>query len=516
MRRFLLLTVFAVGMTTLAAELAASRLIGNVFGTSNIVWAAIIGLILIYLAAGYALGGRWADRHPTHAEMYRLAAWGAFSLGTVPYAASIVLQRAATAFDNLQVSILAGAFLAVLVLFSVPITLLGMISPFAIRLSVMNSAEAGSVAGRIYAVSTAGSFIGTFLPVLVTIPTLGTRLTFLMFSLLLLAVALTGLVLSVGPRRAAPYALMPVVLIALAAGVGRASLKSSAGQILEAESAYNYIQVQQAGEYTLLRLNEGQGVHSIYSPRTLEYGGPWQQFLVAPFFYEGRQPSEVRHMAIIGLAAGTAARQAGAAFADVQIDGYELDGRIVDIGMEYFGLRLPNLSVRIGDGRLNLERVGQTYDLIAVDAYRPPYIPPHLTTQEFFQIAYDHLAQDGALAINAAGIPDDRRLVNGLATTISTVFPSVYVADVPNSLNTMIFATRQPTSPAFLTRNLERLSATEGVHPVLLSALRTASAYLRPGFETTEVFTDDRAPIERIVNDMVIDFVLSGGLEYLE
>src|SRR5512141_2178542 len=136
MRRYLLFTVFISGMTTLAAELAASRLIGNVFGTSNLVWASIIGLILIYLTVGYFLGGKWADANPTPAAMYRVLAWGAFTLGLVPYIAGPVLRSAATAFEVLQIGILGISFVVVLVLFCVPVTLLGTVSPFAIRLSV--------------------------------------------------------------------------------------------------------------------------------------------------------------------------------------------------------------------------------------------------------------------------------------------------------------------------------------------------------------------------------------------
>src|SRR5512143_364243 len=108
MKRYLLFTVFSSGMTTLAAELAASRLIGNVFGTSNLVWASIIGLILIYLTAGYFLGGRLADANPTPGAMYRVLAWGAFTLGLVPYIAGPVLRSAATAFEALNAGIMAG------------------------------------------------------------------------------------------------------------------------------------------------------------------------------------------------------------------------------------------------------------------------------------------------------------------------------------------------------------------------------------------------------------------------
>ena len=193
MKRYLLFTVFVSGMTTLAAELAAGRLIGNVFGTSNLVWSSIIGLILIYLTLGYFIGGKWADANPTSLAMYRILAWGAFTIALVPYIAGPVLRSAATAFEALSVGIMAGSFVAVLILFCVPITLLGMISPFAIRLSVDDTSKAGQVSGQIYATSTLGSFIGTFIPTLVTIPVIGTKLTFLVFGLFLLFVALAGL-----------------------------------------------------------------------------------------------------------------------------------------------------------------------------------------------------------------------------------------------------------------------------------------------------------------------------------
>ncbi len=166
LRRHLYITVFFSGMTTLAMEFAASRLLGSVFGTSNLVWASIIGLILIYLTVGYFLGGVWADRSPYPRTMYRILAWGAFFSGIIPLVSRPVLRLAAGAFDQLQIGVLFGSFTAVLILFSIPVTLLGTISPFAIRLAIDDPQHAGTISGRIYAVSTLGSFLGTFLAVL--------------------------------------------------------------------------------------------------------------------------------------------------------------------------------------------------------------------------------------------------------------------------------------------------------------------------------------------------------------
>jgi len=516
MKRYLLFTVFISGMTTLAAELAAGRLIGNVFGTSNIVWASIIGLILIYLTLGYFLGGKWADANPTPAALYRILAWGAFTLGLVPYIAGPVLRSAATAFDELKIGILGASFVAVLILFIVPITLLGTISPFAIRLSVDDTSRAGQISGQIYAISTLGSFIGTFLPTLVTIPAIGTSKTFLLFSLTLLFVALAGLGKFASRKEMLKHLWMPILIAIIAVFAAGQSLKNNKGQVYETESAYNYIQVDKVGGFTILRLNEGQGVHSIYSPDTLQYDGPWDQFLVSPYFYANKKPSDVKRVAIVGLAAGTTARQMTAVYGDIPIDGFELDPKIVEVGQKYFGMNMPNLNIIIGDGRLNLEQSKFKYDIIAVDAYRPPYIPAHMTTQEFFQIAASHLTEDGVLTINSASVPDDRRLINGLATTMGTIFPSIYTVDIPGSLNTMIFATKQKTTPEDFAANLLALSNDPSVNPLLIHTMQVAFSSLKSGYQKATVFTDDRAPIEWIVNDMVIRFIIGGGTQYLQ
>jgi spermidine synthase len=516
MKRYLLFTVFASGMTTLAAELAAGRLIGNVYGTSNLVWASIIGLILIYLTFGYTLGGRWADKNPTPFAMYRILAWGAFTLGIVPYISTPVLRAAATAFDGFDFAVMGGAFVGVLVLFSVPITLLGTISPFAIRLSMDDTAHAGVTAGNIYAVSTLGSFIGTFLPVLVLIPTIGTTRTFLVFSVFLLCVALAGMALH-GERKQAIVHLWMAIVLALIATLGSGqSLKVSQGQVYETESAYNYIQVIEQDGFTMLRLNDGQGVHSVYHPDVLFYNGPWELFLVGPFFNADMDPTDVQRIGIVGLAAGTAARQATAVFGPIPIDGWEIDPAIVKVGREYFGMTMPNLNVYAEDGRYGLEHSPYQYDILAVDAYRPPYIPPHMTTLEFFQMAASHLTPRGVLTINVGRAPNDRSLINGLATTLAQIFPSVHIMDIPGTLNSMVYATVQPTTPEAFANNYLRFMNDPAVHPLLMQSMSVAYTHLQPGYETTMVFTDDRAPIEWLTNNLVINFILHGDVESLQ
>lgn len=516
-RKYLFFAVFAAGMTTLAVELSASRLLGNIFGTSNLVWASIIGLILIYLTAGYFLGGWWADRSPHLRTMYLIMAWGAFLIGLVPLVASPVLRLAADAFDQLQVAVLFGSFTGVLILFSIPITLLGTISPFAIRLSIRTPMEAGRISGRVYAVSTLGSFLGTFLPILLFIPIIGTSRTFVVFSLFLLGVSLIGLWLSYGLRAALLWVWMPVLILLLVIfGFGR-GIKATSGQIYETESQYNYIQVLEEDGYRYLRLNEGQGIHSAYHPTEINYYGPWKQFLVAPFFNQPSVvPGEVQNIAIIGLAAGTIVRQATEVFGPIPTDGFEIDGKIISIGEQYFGMNQPNLNAMAQDGRWGLEHSSQKYDLIALDAYRPPYIPWHLTTLEFFKIVQEHLTADGAVAINVGRAPDDRRLIDAIVGTLKQVFPSVYVMDVPETFNSIIYATQQPTSEENLYLNLFELAESEEVHPLLIEALQITALNLQPTLESNTVFTDDLAPVEWITNNMVLRFMLFGDMEVLQ
>ena len=517
MRKMLYFTVFIAGMASLATEMLASRLLGNYFGSSNLIWACIIGLILIYLTVGNFLGGRWADRSPRPGVFFRILAWSGLLTGLVPVASRPVLQMAANAFDQLELGGMIGAFAAVLILFIAPITLMGTASPFAIRLGVKETRTAGSTAGRIYAISTLGSFVGTFLPVLILVPLIGTYRSFLAIGGVLMLTALLGLLQAEGKRAVLIYLWMPLVLILLAIfGVSGADKKST-GMVYETESAYNYIQVQEINGFRLLRLNEGQGMHSVYHPEQVNYYGPWEQVLTAPFFNPAPYDMErVQRIAIVGLAAGTTARQATLVFGeDVQIDGFEIDPKIVEVGRTYFDMNEPNLNVIVQDGRWGLAHSTNQYQIISVDAYRPPYIPWHLTTQEFFQVVNDHLTDDGVMVINVGRAGTDRRLIDALSTTILTVFPTVHVVDVPNSFNTIVFASKQPTEEYNLGQNYLAL-AEQGAPELLIQTLEIAITNLQPAPESTIVFTDDKASVEWITNDMVMSYLLSGESETLK
>jgi spermidine synthase len=508
----LYLTVFISGMVTLAVELSASRLLGNVFGTSNIVWANVIGLILLYLTAGYFLGGRWADRSPHRKTLYTILIWCAFLSALIPLIARPVISGAAAAVMEADAALALGSFISILVLFSIPVTLLGTVSPFAIRLAIHNPADAGRISGTIYAVSTLGSLIGTFLPTLFIIPELGTFRTFLLFAGILFVVAFIGLWREIG-RRALIWLWMPVVIGGLSFialnGPLRAPL-ANAELLYEDESPYNFIQVQEdARGYRYLYLNEGQGVHSIYHPTIYRYGGTWDYFLAAPYFNPDTSPDDVQSLLVIGLAAGTIPRQYQHVYGDIRMVGVEIDGGIIQAGNDYFEMaNMPSLEAIAQDGRYILNTFDEPFDVIAIDAYRPPYIPWHLTTIEFFQEVRQHLTEAGVVAINVGRTTEDRRLVDALSNVLAQVYPNVYAIDVPRSFNTILIATVQPTTAENLSLNLAKLPT--DVPSLLRDVLTDSVNALVPVRRSEVVFTDDRAPVETLVDSLVLNFLLYG------
>lgn len=519
--RYLYLCVFIGGMCTLAIELSASRLLGNVFGTSNIVWANVIGLILLYLTVGYFVGGRWSDHSPYPQTFYRIIIWSAFLSALIPLVSRPVLRTAATAMATANAGVAGGSFISVLILFSIPVILLGCLSPFAIRLAVTDLGSSGRISGAIYGISTLGSLVGTFVPVLFLIPELGTTLTFLLFAALLFVVGILGLLRTTGAKSLI-WLWMPIVILTIYFIVRSGPLRAPfPGLILlyESESPYNYIQVQEdVGGTRYLFLNEGQGIHSQWNSTNYGDGNrTWSFFLTAPYFNTPPfMSSDVDSLAIIGLAAGTIARQYSYVYGDIPIDGIEIDPGIVEAGSRFFDMnpvKMPNLNVLIEDGRYALNRLGRDYSVIVVDAYRPPYIPWHLTTVEFFYEVKSSLQSDGVLAINVGRTPSDRRLVDAMASTLLEVFPSVHAMDVPNSFNTILVATALPSEATNLEANLALMPSS--IRPILRDALSVGISSIVSLGVSDVVFTDDRAPLETLVDSLVIQFLLSGGVSDL-
>jgi hypothetical protein len=318
---------------------------------------------------------------------------------------------------------------------------------------------------------------------------------------------------------------MPIAVLLLATLVLSGPLRPAlhgATLLFEDESAYNYIQVQEdANGSRYLYLNEGQGIHSQWHKEVYgfwdSYPRTWEFFLSAPYFNAPPySPDNVDSLLVIGLAAGTIARQYTLVYGHIPIDGIEIDPGVVEAGARYFDMNaeaLPNLTVYIQDGRYMLNQLDRRYSVIAVDAYRPPYIPWHLTTVEFFEEVRERLRDNGVVAVNVGRTNTDRRLVEAMAQTLREVFPSVHAMDVPRSFNTILVATVQPTIPQNLSGNLSALPA--DIDPLLRDTLHWGASSLVPIQPSDIVFTDDRAPVETLVDSIVINFLLSGGTDQL-
>jgi spermidine synthase len=498
--------VFVVGTGSLGAEIAAVRLLSPYFGASTIVWANTIGIVLVALSVGYWLGGRLADRHPNMRALCLTALLAAVLLAAVPFAADPLLEVGVDALDEISAGAFLGSLLAVLVLVAVPVLLLGTVSPWAIRLGVQSVEEAGTVAGRLYALSTAGSLVGTLLSALLLIPLVGTRRTFLIFALAIAVVAVLGL------RPVRRWALAPAAiaaLIALPVGTLKAKTEDGARVIHEAETEYQYARVLEYPDGTrTLELNEGQAEHSVCAaecdagpagprdPHSVLTGDVWDGQLVD--FYAART-SAPRRVAILGNAAGTTSRAYEQFYPRTRVDGVEIDSELSEIGRKYFDMNNPMLHLYHEDARPFLRRIDARYDVISVDAYRQPYIPFYLTTVEFFETVRDRLAPGGVLIVNV-GHPDGQDdLEKVLTATIGEAFRHVMRDPIENT-NTLLVASDTPLSA-------DRLDAAAPRLPVALQATAyAAAARLAPPLLGGDVYTDDKAPVEWLIDRSIVDY----------
>lgn len=488
--RWLEATVFVVGAASLGAEVSGARLVAPWFGASTIVWANTIAVVLVALSLGYSVGGRVADRRPHPEGLAMVVLPAAALLAAVPFASEPFLPLAVKAVDQLSVATFLGSLVGVGVLLALPLFLIGMVSPYAIRLRLDAVDDAGRTAGRLYALSTVGSLVGTFSSALLLIPVVGTRRTFLIFAA---AMALSALPLL--SRRRLTAAVVPTAILALVV-LPTGTIKSvdvGAGRVIwERETEYQYARVVQEPDGTrYLELNEGHAIHSLYVPGSWLTGGYWDDML-ALSVATGRPP---RSVAILGDAAGTTARQLGHYFPQARIDAVELDPALTQVGRELFDLRGPNLHTYTADARPWLYASTRRYDVIMVDAYRQPYVPFYLTTTEFFALAKKHLNPGGILIVNAAHPQASSALEKVLTATMASQFGSGRVwRDPSEPTNTMLAASLGPPPAVGLQAALTW--APSDLSPLV----ETTAARIAPGLRGGGVYTDDLAPIEWLVD----------------
>jgi spermidine synthase len=466
---FLAVLVFVVGMASLGAEIAGVRLLAPYFGASTVVWANTIGVVLVALSAGYWLGGRAADRRPERGPLCLIALAAALLLAVVPFVARPLLDAGVDALDAVSAGAFIGSLVAVLVLIAVPVLLLGMVAPWALRLAVVDIEQAGTVAGRLYALSTAGSLFGTLVSALVLIPWIGTRRTFLTFALLLAIVAVAGL----RPQRRTLVA--PLVIVALfAVPVGTIKAARDGRVIYEKETEYQYARViQRPDGDRILELNEGNAVHSLFRPDTVMTADYWDAMLADSMVGAHDPP---RSVAILGNAAGTTARAFRALYPRTRLTAVEIDPELTKIGRRWFGLP-RSVHVVHEDARPFLRRrPDERWDAILVDAYRQPYIPFYLVTKEFFQLVRDHLSPGGVVVVNVGHPKDDTQLEKVMAATMRAVFPAV------------------------------RRDPAEATNTILVGGSRLLRQRLAPALPGGTVYSDDRAPVEWLIDRSLVEY----------
>ncbi len=503
---FLYVTEFFAGVSVMAVELGASRLLAPYFSSSQIVWTIIIGTIMIAMAAGNLYGGRAADRNPDPARLYRRIAIAAVWIAAIPVVGKyLILGVSALLIFTVSTHLLViAAFASCLVIFVFPLFLLGTVTPSLTKAAVDTLDEGGRTVGRLGACNTVGSILGTFLPTFVTIPTVGTSVTFLLFAGVLLAIALIFFLSSgVGKRGSAAA----IALFLLCAVLGRSDSFAFWEKDLryEGESVYNYLQVKEDDRQVALSTNVLFGVQSVKMKNGGLTGMYYDYALAAPVMAGAETPDVL----VLGNGTGTYATACRERFPGCTVTGVEIDGKITALAGEYFAMS-DEIAVTEYDGRAYLMAVDDLYDVILVDAYQDITIPFQMSSVEFFTLVRDHLKPGGVMVVNMNMHSDGQGSINAyLADTIASVFPQVATVDVPRTTNRELFAAMEDAPLA--QRLTEGLTAvTDGDLAALLTRVADHLTDYVPG---AYLLTDDKAPVE-VLGMRMIDVIIQDEVSY--
>lgn len=488
-QNFLRFFVFWTGAAVMAVEFSAQRLLEPFFGNSELVWATLIGTILLALSGGYAVGGRLADKWPTPKGIGLLSLGAGIVVATLPLLTYPLLAAVSGGLLQSPASLVLASLVGTSALFVLPVAALGAVSPYAVRLAVQNRENVGSKAGSLYFWSTFGSIVGTFLPTLYTIPSFGVKTTLWISATILLALG----IITTGKPVFLFGCLLPLAL----GETSPSLLKPVRGLITEVETPYQFAEVYKLNSNeTALSVNDSTGIQSIYTTKRLT-NLYYDAFLTLPFMFP---QSKNVNMLLVGMAAGTIPtlyeKDVDPFRARVDVTGIEIDPKLIQLGKQYFGLKTSAARVINADARVYLNTTKNKYDLMIIDAYSQEiYIPFHLTTREFFKECMSHLNTDGILAMNINVTSPDAPLMKAVERTLSTVFPNVYIAKAPGAYNEIVIASRQPVAlpsagymPSFLQQVTNSLAVT----------------WTRPDPGKGIVLTDNRAPIEEMTNAMIL------------
>ncbi len=428
------LVAFVTGAIVMSFEMLGSRYLNPYFGSGIYTWAALISTVLSALTVGYFLGGWLADRKPFASVLGITVMIGSVYLLLLPSFAEYLLELALAAIDDIQTGSLVAAF----AIMFFPVTLLGMYSPFAIRLLLRSAQSSGVVSGTVYGISTAGSIVGTLGTTFFLLPVIGTRAITLTLGVSGLIAGLMLVALPyLGRRALAKTIAAGALLIGLASSAPPARadefvdeqirsgmLKQNDGQIARIETQYNDIYItKRRAELTMSFQLKGwdytESIVNLREPDDLPVR--YTRIMTIGTIY----PPAPKKLLMIGLGGGSVSTYLGRAMPEVTIDTIELDPGVIAAAKKYFGLR-ENARLRFmaGDGRVLLKRSKEQYDLILVDAFRGGYVPFHLLTKEFYTLLKERLAPSGAVVFN---VHDGTKLYLSTVRTLAAVFPSLHL-----------------------------------------------------------------------------------------
>ncbi len=523
--------VFIAGGALLGLEIASSRVLAPFFGNSLYVWGALIGVVLAGLSTGYWVGGVIADRYPKPALLVGVLALGGVLVLAIPFIDGWVLDRIVDWDPGPRLNPL----VATIALFGVQSVVLGMASPVAVRLRASSIENLGHIAGRLFAISTAGSIAGTFATAFWLIPELGTDQVLASAAVaLLLAAAAVALV----ERLAVAFALaLALAGVSIGAVV---SLAPESGQTVAASQLRNWSPVyrqqspggdiggsedDQAG-YKIVHTKDSQ-YHRIAvvdddTTRYLRFDSSFQSgmylddpyrtrfgysdYLQLPFAYR----PQTKRVLYIGLGGGSAPKRTWRDFPSVHIDAVELDSEVVDVAYKYFELpRDPRLEVEVEDGRRYVAANDGPWDTIIVDAFYSDAIPFHLATREFLELVRSRLAPGGTVVTNIIGAVrgPDSRLFRSMLRTYRAVFPTVSVHPVLDSggkdlevIRNVILVSGDAAAPSkeFLLERWREVRRSSPGAPDLTEAIR-GRVDAPISTEDVPVLTDDYAPTDALL-----------------
>lgn len=505
---FLYMTEFFAGMSVMAVELGASRLLAPYFSSSQIVWTIIIGTIMIAMALGNVYGGRTADKNPNPDKLYGRIMIAGIWIAAIPIVGKYVILfiSAALIFTINTNFLIWASFIACMVIFVFPLFLLGTVTPSLAKYSVESLDDNGKTVGNLGAFNTVGSIIGTFVPTFVTIPAVGTTITFLIFSGILLGLSIIYFIAAKKKMIKCIVAVMTFLVFC-----GFSTFDSFAfwekELLYEGESVYNYLQVKEDDESIILSTNVLFGVQSILKKDGSLTGMYYDYAMAAPFM-AGVKEKENMEVLILGMGSGTFATQCEKYFDNMSIEGVEIDEKITELSKEYFNLP-ENVTVTTYDGRAYLAGVDSKYDVIMVDAYQDITIPFQMSSVEFFTLVKEHLKEDGAMVVNMNMKGKREGNINQyLSDTIASVFPFVYTVDVEGSSNRELFAFNGEETLKTMEANIKQIEDDE-LHEMMNKVCNNLVKYQGGKY----IMTDDKAPVE-LLGMQVIDEMIQEELHY--